>query len=234
MFPICSYNGNCPVSAGQAVFDIVYQTKGTGARCCGKQRRAEGPCARRPRGSALASVPWGGFSSRRPQVALFPLGMGSIVQYRDPLWERPHVVAISRTRRADRRRARRGAPINGASGVVPAGHGVHRSRLATGVPATSGKINTEGTEVTEGLSVPTAKQPIPSSVRSVSSVVNPFPAGHGVHRSISANREGINRRALPSPLRLRVFAVSSFVPPSRWTWGPSLESRGTRLPRADA
>ena len=96
-----------------------------------------------------------------------------------------HVRALRTAARAHHRRVRALATLmRGRS----AGHGVHRSISATSLSGPSGlKINHRGHRGHRVESSPVrAVRNHPSSVTSVRSVVNPSPAGHGLHPSFSS------------------------------------------------
>ena len=112
-----------------------------------------------------------------------------------------HVRALRVAARAHHRRVHAlAALMRGRS----AGHGVHRSLSAKPVLNPSGqKINHGGHRDHRGGANPErAARNHPSSAASVRSVVNPSPAGHGLHRSFST-----------APLSLRAQHLLAGVAP---------------------
>jgi hypothetical protein len=95
-----------------------------------------------------------------------------------------HVRALRTAARAHNRRVRALAALIRSRS---AGHGVHRSNSATASGTTAEKIHHRGHRGHREAVLPVARAARipPSSVPSVSSVVNPSSAGHGLHRSFS-------------------------------------------------
>jgi len=93
------------------------------------------------------------------------------------------VTALRRAARAQFRRVR---TVLVQMRAPSAGHGVHRSisGVAPGMPTAKANLR-ERRDHRAGILSARAARNSPSSVRSVSSVVNPSSAGHGLHRSVS-------------------------------------------------
>jgi len=145
---------------------------------CGAQTRCGGSC-RQP---AMAN----GRCRLHGGLSTGPRTAAGLARSRRARWKHgarsAEVTALRRAARAQVRRVR--TLLAGTR--ISAGHGVHRSVSVAPSGLPPARVNHREHRGHRG-SIPSARiaRNSTSSVRSVASVVNPSPAGHGVHRSIS-------------------------------------------------
>jgi len=131
-----------------------------------------------------------------------------------------HVRALLREARLQSRRTR---ALRARITASSAGHGVHRPK-STAAPGMSARKDHHRDHREAVLAAARAARIPSSSVRSVSSVVNPSSAGHGLHRPVSTQGPSAG---------IRVHLRPSAAKPSSSAWHGVLRSFRDRL-RASA